>query len=114
MTCPGCGQCGTAYEAGNIHTTGPDATWTAANDEQLVWSHDLFLTAGDYRLQTLGALDDGVILAADAGLGRGLLQTSGTTLYASVDAGCPGSCFPFPQVGDVQLYPSFGTLFTTS
>jgi hypothetical protein len=115
ITCPpGSVQCGTAYEAGNIYTTGPDATWTATSDEQLLWSHDAFLTVGDYRLQTLGSLDDGLVSSTDVGLGRGLLQSSGTTLYASVDSGCSGACFPFPQIGDVQLYPSFGTVLTSS
>ena len=109
-TCPGDADCGATYDTTTfLRTTGPDTTWTAASNEQLVWSHDALLTQGDYRLQTLGALADGLVGAADAALGSGLLIPTGTQVYMAQDA-----AFPFPQPGDVQLMSGFGTQLTST
>ncbi len=114
--CPGDTDCGVTFDTTSLlRTTGPDTSWEPALSEQLIWSEDTVLGQGDYRLQAAGTLAAGLVGAADAALTQGLFNpTSGITIYASRDTGCPGSCFPFPQVGDIKLNTGFGSRLTAS
>lgn len=113
VTCPGAGDCDTALRSeSDFRTSGPDSTWETSKSEYLYYTDDQYLTIGDYRVHSPGALSTGTtaVASGDADLDQPLWENSNYQLYASFDSACPGACFQYPQAGDIKLSPSWGTV----